>query len=218
MSRHLPHPQPQPLPQAKPVGQWTTRGVILLALFAFMAGLAIGSLTRDASAPVLATAASANLPPGAVAPGESQPAASPEALQKMAAPLLAAVKADPKNRVALIQLGNFYYDHKQFQEAIENYRRVLEIDPKNMDVRTDLGTAYWYLGSAEKAIAEYDKALAIQPNYAPTMMNLGIIRQEGLKDIAGALSIWKKLLETNPNFSQRQRVLDLIVQAENGQT
>jgi len=215
MSRHL--PQSQPLPQAKPANQWTTRGVILLALFAFMAGLAIGSLTRDASAPVLATAASGNLPAGAVAPGESSQAVSPEALQKMAVPLLAAVKADPKNRVALIQLGNFYYDHKQFQDAIENYRRVLEIDPKNMDVRTDLGTAYWYLGSAEKAIAEYDKALAIQPNYAPTMMNLGIIRQEGLKDVAGALLIWKKLLETNPTFSQRQRVLDLIVQAENGQ-
>ena len=217
MPRHLPQAQPQTQPQAKPVSQWTTRGVILLALFAFMAGLAIGSLTRGESPTVLTTAASANLPAGAVAPGGSSQAASPEALQKMAAPLLAAVKADPKNRVALIQLGNFYYDHKQFQEAIENYRRVLEIDPKNMDVRTDLGTAYWYLGSAEKAIAEYDKALAIQPNYAPTMMNLGIIRQEGLKDVAGALLIWKKLLESNPTFSQRQRVLDLIVQAENGQ-
>ncbi len=128
--------------------------------------------------------------------------------------MIAAVNVNPKNPEALIQLGNFYYDHKLFQKATDYYRRALELEPRNVDVLTDLGTAYWYQGSAEKAIAEYEKALAAQPNYPQTLMNLGIVRMEGLKDNRGALAVWKMLLETNPSFPEKQRVLQLISRAE----
>ncbi|MBZ5527578.1 MAG: tetratricopeptide repeat protein [Acidobacteriia bacterium] len=154
------------------------------------------------------------MPPETPAAGGGAQQVSPEVLQSMAAPLVAAVKANPKDVKALTQLGNLYYDHKQFKEAVEYYRRASEMDPQNPDLRTDLGTAKWFLGSADKALAEYAKVLAVRPNYAPTLMNLGIVRMEGLKDYKGAIAAWKKLLETNPSFPRRQSIVDLIVQAE----
>lgn len=208
-------PRQAPPPRKTPEPQWTTRGVVLLALVSFIVGIALGALTRgEAPAPVVA-AATPGMPPAAAPAGGGAQPASPEVLQSIAAPMLAAVKANPKDVNAPTQLANLYYDHKQYKEAVEYYRRAADLDPRNPDLRTDLGTALWYLGSAEKAIAEYNKVLAVRPNYAPALLNLGIVRMEGLKDYQGAIAAWKKLLETNPSFSQKQSVVDLIVQAEN---
>jgi cytochrome c-type biogenesis protein CcmH/NrfG len=150
----------------------------------------------------------------APANGSFQILPSPEVLQSMVAPMIAAVKADPKNAEAVIVLANFYYDHKMFTEAIKHYQRAIELDPKNVDVRTDLGTSYLYLDANDKAVAEFERALRIQPDYPQTLMNLGIARMERFKDKAGALKAWNHLLETNPTFPQKQQVLTLIAQAE----
>lgn len=189
----------------------------ILTLLAFMIGIGIGSLTRSTSPPVVGTAAAAPGASGGPQDGGFQTAASPEALQATAGPLLTAVDAEPRNIDALIRLANFYYDHKQFTEAISFYRRALDVDAKNVDARTDLGTAYWYLGFPDKALAEYEKALAVQPDYPQTLMNMGIVRMEGLKDRPGAIEAWKRLLKANPAFSERKRVEVLIAQAENRQ-
>ena len=109
-----------------------------------------------------------------------------------------------------MQLGNLYYDHRIYPEAIEYYTRALEVRPKDVNVRTDLGTAFWYSGFPEKAVAEYEKSLAVDPAHANTLFNLGIVRSEGLKDSAGAIAAWEKLLKTNPQHPEKQRVLDLI--------
>jgi cytochrome c-type biogenesis protein CcmH/NrfG len=174
----------------------------------------VGALTRGENAAPLLAASAPVMPPSAPATGGGGQQVSAEVLQTIAAPLVAAVKANPRDVKALTHLGNLYYDHKQFKEAVEYYRRASEMDPQNPDLRTDLGTAQWFLGSADKALAEYAKVLAVRPNYAPTLMNLGIVRMEGLKDYKGAIAAWKKLLETNPSFPRKQSIVDLIVQAE----
>lgn len=192
-----------------PKGLWTHRKVLLLTLMSLVAGIVTGyALRGPAPAEVRANAAAPAPEAVAVKPN------SPQALESLAAPLVVSAQADPKNADVQIQLGNFYSDHRAYVQAIEYYERALALRPNNVNVRTDLGTAYWYSGSAAKAIAEYEKALAARPNYAPTLMNLGIVQYEGLKEPRRAADTWRKLLETNPNFNERQRVLNLIVEAE----
>jgi cytochrome c-type biogenesis protein CcmH/NrfG len=188
---------------------------VLLALSVFIAGIGVGALTRsEAPVPVAGVAAAAMPPSASPAPPAAQPF-TPETLNAVAGPLLAAIKANPRDTGALTELGNLYYDRKQYKEAIEYYRRAADGDPKNPDLLTDLGTALWYSGSAEKAIAEYNKALALRPDYPATLMNLGIVRMDGLQDYPGAITAWKKLLQANPAFAQRDKVAGLIAQAEN---
>lgn len=204
---------PEPQPEAQ--NQWSSREAYLLALVCLFCGFAIGYFVRGSSSTVPAAAVAAAQQPatGGQASGGPQ-VHSPEAANLVAAPLLAAIKTDPKNVNALVQLGNIYYDHHIYPEAIQYYTRALELKPDDPDVRTDLGTAYWYSGFADNAVAEYEKVLKIRPDYPNTLMNLGVVRMEGLKDYKGAVKSWERWLETNPQHPERQRVLVLVQQAK----
>jgi len=194
-------------------GYWTSREAYLLALVCLFAGMTLGYLFRGSSAQAPISAGVAAPAPAAPAPNSGPVLHSTQALEPIAAPLVAAVKANPKNVSALVQLGNLYYDSHVYPEAIQYYSRALELEPNNPNVRTDLGTAYWYSGFADQAIAEYEKVLAVQPDFAPAMMNMGIVKLEGRKDPRGAIAAWEKLLATNPQHPEKDRVVALIAQA-----
>ena len=77
------------------------------------------------------------------------------------------LKADPNNVALLNELGNIYYDSKQYPTAIEYYSRSLKLQPKDADVRTDMATAYWFTGDADTAISEFNKSLSDEPAKIP---------------------------------------------------
>jgi tetratricopeptide (TPR) repeat protein len=204
-------PGKDPNPLTVPSGQWTSREAYLLALACLMGGILIGYVFRGPAAPTLQGVAAGGVN-AAPAPNAKSPATVQD-LQPLAAPLLAALKVDPKNADTLVQLGNLYFDHQTYPEAIEYYSRALEVRPKDVNVRTDLGTAYWYSGFPERAAAEYEKSLAVDPRHTNTLFNLGVVRLEGLKDPAGAIAALEKLLEVNPAAAQRNRALELMARA-----
>src|SRR5687768_506797 len=43
------------------------------------------------------------------------------------------IKSDPKNVDAVVQLGNTYFDAEHWDDAIQWYKRAVELDPKNAD-------------------------------------------------------------------------------------
>ena len=198
--------------EAAPAAGWSSREAYLLAMVCLMAGLVMGYLFASSSAPVPVVTAGVQAAATAAAPGtNAMPTA--EALAPMAAPLLAALKVDGKNAGTLIHLGNLYFDHQVYAEAIEFYTRALEVRPKEVNVRTDLGTAYWYGGFPEKAVQEYEKSLAIDPTHANTLFNMGVVQLEGMKNPRRAIAAWEKLLATNPQAPQRQRAMELMAKA-----
>ncbi len=210
-------------PAQQPARVWSSREAYLLAAICLLCGLVAGYLFRGSASPVSALAGTAT-PAAPASEAASQPASVVaakgasldvvESLRPLAAPLLKALELDPKNWNTLVQLGNLYYDHQVYPEAIRYYQRALEIRPDDVNVRTDLGTALWYSGFPEKAVEEYQKALAIQDHHPQTLFNLGIVKLEGLNDPAGAIVAWQKLLEKNPQYQEKEKVLGLIEQAK----
>ena len=199
-----------------------------LAVITLAIGIAVGYFARG-SAPASVpteTAQAASAPAamgggamgGAQLPGigsaQQQQPASPEVIAKAAEPLLAQLKTNPNDFDTLVKLGNIYYDGQTYPQAIEYYEKALSIQPDNADVRTDMGTAYWYTGNPDKAIANFEKALAIRPNHPGTLFNLGIVRWQGKKDPKGAIMAWEKLLQTNPDYPQKEQVQMLIERAK----
>ena len=171
--------------------------------------------TQTISAP--ATAVVASQPPLAnFGMGSAQPSAEQlrQAADAQAAPMLDHLKGEPNNAGLLTGVGNIYYDAKQYPTAIEYYERALKVQPGDTSVRTDLGTAYWYTGNADMAITEFNKSLAYDPNKADTLFNLGIVKWQGKEDGPGAVAVWKKLLETNPGYPNKDAVVQLIAQAQ----
>ncbi|HXV73229.1 MAG TPA: tetratricopeptide repeat protein [Sphingomonadales bacterium] len=190
----------------------------MLALVCLFAGFALGFLFRGSSAPMVTSAGAVSgpavpTPGGSLPQGGNSPLHDAQLVEPLAAPLKMAVQANPKNFEALVQLGNLYYDHHVYAEAIDYYGRALELRPTDANVRTDRGTALWYSGFADQALAEYERVLSAQPNFAPALMNMGIVKLEGLRDSRGAVAAWEKMLAANPNHPERQRVQMLIQRA-----
>jgi tetratricopeptide (TPR) repeat protein len=198
---------------------------VALAVFSLLLGICGGWLIRRSVAAPAPTSTQLGSGPNA-APGQPVPSdfssvpavASPEDLKKaadsQAAPLLDQLKEDPANSALLAQLGNLYYDAKQYAIAIDYYERCLKSQPNDTSVRTDLGTAYWYKGDADTAITQFNKALSIEPTKADTLFNLGIVKWQGKKDAQGAIAAWQKLLDNNPDYPNRENVLQLIAQVQ----
>jgi tetratricopeptide (TPR) repeat protein len=193
---------------------WTSREAYLLAMVCLFAGLVAGWLFRGSASPA------ANAPAAAAAPspssGESMQSAA--SLDQEAQPLLDALRANPKDVPTLVKLGNVYYDHKFWSEAIRYYQQALDLRPEDVNVRTDMGTAYFYSGFPDKAIDQFNQALKVSPNYPNTLFNLGVVRRDAYKDNAGALAAWDKLLKNNPSLppDQVQKVQTLIAETKGG--
>ncbi len=204
-----------------------------LAVITLVIGIAVGYFARGSapattpnvpeSAQAAMSAPSTPAPGGAAAnmgpaqlPGSTpqQQAASPEMLAKAAEPLLAQLKTNPNNAEVLAQLGNLYYDGQSFPQAIDYYEKSLKVQPNNPDVRTDLGTAYWFSGDPDKALANFEKSLALRPNHPGTLFNMGIVEWQGKKDPKAAVVAWEKLLQTNPDYPQKDQVQMLIERAK----
>lgn len=203
------------------IEQWSSVQAYVLAVICLLVGIAGGWFIRGSQSPAAAAPdnSTASVPAAAPAMG-NQPAQmpSPAEMQKMAdtqaAPLVEKLKADPNNADLIVSIGNVYYDAQQFQTAIDYYQRALKIQPANAGVRTDMATAYWYMGNSDTAIAEFQKSLSYEPNKSNTLFNLGIVEWQGKMDVNKALATWQKLLDTNPNYEGKDKVMELMAQAK----
>jgi tetratricopeptide (TPR) repeat protein len=202
------------------IEHWTSVQAYALAVICLLVGIAAGWLVRGSEGPSSAAAESGSASTPAPAMGNANPAQapSPAEMQKMAdtqaGPLLEKLKADPANTSLLENVGNVYYDAQIYPTAIDYYQRALKSEPSNAAVRTDMATAYWYTGDADTAITEFQKSLTYEPNKANTLFNLGIVEWQGKMDINKAVATWQKLLATNPNYEGKDKVVELIAQAQ----
>ena len=199
--------------------QWTSVQAYTLAVICLLVGIAGGWFIHGSQSPAApVTQAAMNPAPAADSAPATAQMPSPAEMQKMAdtqaAPLIEKLKTDPNNSELLASIGNLYYDAQTFPTAIDYYQRALKIKPSDTGIRTDMATAYWYLGNADSAIAEFQKSLSYEPNKPNTLFNLGIVQWQGKMDIDKAVATWQKLLDTNPNYEAKDKVLDLMAQAK----
>jgi cytochrome c-type biogenesis protein CcmH/NrfG len=200
--------------------EWTSTQAYTVAVICLLVGIAGGWLIHGSQPPAVTGPAEAASAPASAETGASTASQmpAPARLKEMAdtqtAPLVERLKSDPNNTDLLANIGNIYYDAQQYPTAIEYYQRALTAQPENTDLRTDMATAYWYTGNPDTAIAEFKKALSYEPNKANTLFNLGIVQWQGKMDAASALATWQKLLDTNPNYEGKEKVLDLMAQAK----
>ena len=196
--------------------EWTSVQAYVLAVICLLVGVAGGWFVRGSQspAPVAAETASAPAMGNGSAPAQPTPAEMQKMADTQAAPMIEKLKGDPNNAGLLENIGNVYYDAQLFPTAIDYYQRALKIEPANTGVRTDMATAIWYTGNADGAIAEFQKSLSYDPNKANTLFNLGVVEWQGKMDIDKATATWQKLLDTNPNYEGKDKVLELMAQAK----
>jgi cytochrome c-type biogenesis protein CcmH/NrfG len=203
---------------------WKPAQTYTMAAICLVIGLAIGYLIRgsaSASAPVVGTqtALQTGQPAGASAAHQPMPTLSDmkRMADKQAEPLLTKLKTDPKDVDALNKTALTYKSAHQFEEAITYFQKALVLDPRNVPIRTDMASCMYYTGNVDGAISELQKSLSYDPKHAGTLMNLGIIKWKGKDDVAGAVSAWQTLLKLDPDFPQKERIEQLIAEAQQSQ-
>jgi len=179
--------------------------VILVIVIAFLAGFITG-----ATVAILRGTKSVERPP-VVQKLQMVPMPTPKGpdsieVSSKIQSLKDAVKKDPKNLSAWVELGNLYFDAGQPKEAIDAYRQYLAIKPDNSDVRTDMGIMYRALGEFDRAIEEFKKAAQSDPKHVNSQYNIGIVLLHDKGDIKGAIKAWEDYLRVDPKSERAERV------------
>jgi tetratricopeptide (TPR) repeat protein len=189
MSKQLKKQSAKPL-----VAEANTSLILVSGIVCLVVGLAVGYYFGKQSA-------------DSRVPSQSQmPVENPSGFLQEELALKSMLQSNPNNLTTLIQLGNLYYDHGQFREAVVYYGRALDIDPKNPNVRTDRGTSYWRIGQPDAAISDFRISLEIDPTHAQTLYNLGIVYLNGKSNHEEARKAWERLLAANPDYPERANV------------
>ena len=116
---------------------------------------------------------------------------------------------DRNYRNALLNTGVALHLTGKNKEAIEYYKRVLQIDANDPFVLSNKGLSHLNLEEYEEAITCYDKVLDIDPNRVPALNNKGFILFK-LRRWNEALEYFRKVLEIDPNNSYALNKISLI--------
>ncbi|GLB53089.1 hypothetical protein NBRC110019_21290 [Neptunitalea chrysea] len=104
------------------------------------------------------------------------------------------------DKSAYNNLGNIYKDQKEYEKAIQNYKKAIQIDPNFAYPYNGLGTVYCNQKKYEKAIQYYEKAIKINPDYLTPYNGLGTVYCNQ-KKYEKAIQYYEKAILINPDFA-----------------
>lgn len=88
-----------------------------------------------------------------------------------------------------------------FNQAIANYKKSIELDPDHFESHFYLATTYFVLGYRDQAITEYKKAASLRPDSAQTQFNLALAHQ-GNNDYNASIQALEKALHIAPHYKK----------------
>ncbi len=97
-----------------------------------------------------------------------------------------------------VDLGMEYSEQGQFDEAIAEFQKALELEPDNVDAQRNLGTAYFDQGKWEKAVVAYERAIEIDPNWDEAYGELAAVYAK-LGRLEEAVAAGEKAIELIPD-------------------
>jgi cytochrome c-type biogenesis protein CcmH/NrfG len=106
---------------------------------------------------------------------------------------------EPKNAPGWVQLGNDYFDTRQFRRAIDAYARALELKPRDPGVLCDQGIMFRALGQTDRAVAAFRKVLELDPKHTVCLLKLAEMSAADRKRSAEATKLLERLLKLDPN-------------------
>ena len=177
--------------------------IVIIAVAA--AGLVIaGFVTRQSEGPdkeAPQTPEQTSMPPVAPGPMVEQDFNKVEPLEKLG--------VDTNNPQALAVLGDKYFEGSKFNQAIEIYKKVLELDPRDIDTYNDLGLAYQYANRPDLAADILKKGVAIAPSYQRIWLSLGFVHMSTGNNEEAKAAL-KKAVELDPKSDVGQEAMRMI--------
>lgn len=110
---------------------------------------------------------------------------------------LAAEKTSPSSHQNHNNLGDYWARHGNFEKAVEEFQKAINLLPNYADAYHNMGTAYYQLNKFDLALASYERAIYFNPNLWQSYQNIGAIYfTKG--NFINAERYYVKALEINP--------------------
>jgi tetratricopeptide (TPR) repeat protein len=102
---------------------------------------------------------------------------------------------------AYLNRGVAYGNLGQFDKAIDDYSKAIELNPKYTKAYYNLGVAYANLGQWDKAIDDYNRTIGIDPDFTDAYYNRGIAYANiGTWD--KAIEDYSRVIGIRPDFAR----------------
>jgi tetratricopeptide (TPR) repeat protein len=89
----------------------------------------------------------------------------------------------------------------QFDDAIDSYKKALEIKPGYSEAYYNMAIAFKKKGDLDASIESYKKAIKIKPDYTEAYFNMGnALKEKG--DFEASIDSYKKALEIKPGYAE----------------
>ena len=109
---------------------------------------------------------------------------APAELEEVKSLIDRAVALAPNSPEAHLALGLFFYwGHRQYENALAEFNRTLELQPNNADARAFCAWVYRRRGEWERSLADSQRAEELDPRDAGIPTNIGVT--------CNALRLWK---------------------------
>ena len=84
------------------------------------------------------------------------------------------IDTEPENPRNYFLRGNAYLDGSDYQSAVDDYSKAIELDPHDAVLYNNRGIAHRCLMETDRAIDDYSKAIELNPQYRDAFNNRGM--------------------------------------------
>ncbi len=84
------------------------------------------------------------------------------------------LRDNPNHSVPYTERGRFYIVHSEYERALFDLNKAIEIDDKNSLAWNNRASAFAGLGRVQEAVEDFDRAIELDPDYAFAYSNRGI--------------------------------------------
>jgi tetratricopeptide (TPR) repeat protein len=143
-------------------------------------------------------------------PGGAAEARGPVAAGDRLGALTQALDRDPENPEILMDLGNYYYDHEDWDRAIKTYEKARRKAPKNPNLLSDLGAAHRNRGEFDLAVAFFQKARDNDSNHWQSLLNMLLVETYDRRNPAAAQKLFDEVKKRYPEIPQIDKIQEQI--------
>lgn len=116
---------------------------------------------------------------------------------------------DTKNPRELSLLGDKFFESSRFNQAIEIYKKVLELDPRDVDTYNDLGLAYHYVNRPDLATEILKKGITVGPSDQRIWLTLGFVNMTSGNKVEAKTAL-TKAVEMGPRTDIGQEAMRML--------
>jgi len=107
------------------------------------------------------------------------------------------LNVDTRDPQALSILADRYFESRNYGQAVELYKKVIELNPQDIDSYNDLGLAYHYTNRSALALDILKKGTTLDPSFQRIWLSYGfVLMSTGHSD--EAKTAFDKVIELNP--------------------